>query len=230
MTGIPLADTPGPLAVAPVIVVLPGPRADTVRWGERHTGARLAGGSRRWPVAEPEKPLNLHDSWWTLAAAGMLAAAALAAAVWVSVHVVVHPVLHTAGLFVHLAALVVGFGGVLMADYLVLRWLVGRSTFAAALHGTSQMHAPIWAGLVGLIVSGCVLEPNIASVLTRTKLVLILVLTLNGLQALMLSKHLERHRWAQLSPRVLVWAAATGVISQICWWGAVFIGFWNAEH
>lgn len=230
MTGIPLADAPGSMAVAPVIVVLPGPRADTVRWGEHHTGGWPARGSRRWPVAEPEKPLSVHDSWWTVAAAGVLAAAALAVAVWISGHLAVHPSLHTAGLFVHLAALVIGFGGVLMADYLALRWLVGRSTFAEALHGADRLHAPIWAGLVGLIVSGCVLEPNLASTLTRTKLVLVLVLTLNGIQAMMLSKRLGRRPSAQLSTGVLVWAAATGVISQICWWGAVFIGFWNAEH
>ncbi|WP_245671196.1 hypothetical protein [Nocardia amamiensis] len=229
MPGIPLVDSPVPVA-APVIVVLPGPRADTVRWGEHHTGARLTRGSRRWPVAEPEKPLSLHDSWWIVAAAGVLAASVLAAAVWISAHLVVHPVLHTAGLFVHLAALVVGFGGVLMADYLAMRWLAGRSTFAEALHGANRLHAPIWAGLVGLIASGCVLEPNLASTLTRIKLVLVLVLTLNGLQALMLSKQLDQHPSAALSPRVLAWAAATGVISQICWWGAVFIGFWNAEQ
>jgi hypothetical protein len=30
------------------------------------------------------------------------------------------PVLHTAALFVHLASLVLGFGGVQIADYLVL--------------------------------------------------------------------------------------------------------------
>ncbi|MGY2119670.1 hypothetical protein ACW9HR_37800 [Nocardia gipuzkoensis] len=229
MTGIPLVDTPGSVA-APVIVVLPGPRADTVRWGEHHTGARVSRSRRRWPVVEPDKPVSLHDSWWIMAAAGVLAASALAAAVWVSVHLVVHPVLHTAGLFVHLAALVVGFGGVLMADYLVLRWLAGRSTFAEALHGANRMHAPIWAGLVGLIASGCVLEPNVASTLTQTKLVLVLVLTLNGLQASMLGKRLDRYWSAPLPPRVLIWAAATGVISQISWWGAVFIGFWNAEQ
>ncbi|MBF6298827.1 hypothetical protein IU459_14925 [Nocardia amamiensis] len=118
----------------------------------------------------------------------MLAASVLAAAVWISVHLVVHPVLHTAGLFVHLAA------------------------------------------LVGLIASGCVLEPNLASMLTRTKLALVLVLTLNGPQAMMLSKRLDQHWSAALPPRVLIWAAATGVVSQICWWGAVLIGFWNAEH
>jgi hypothetical protein len=228
VTGIPI-DIPGSVA-APVIVVLPGPRADTVRWGEHHTGAQLTRGGRRWPVAEPDKPLSLHDSWWIVAAAGMLATSLLAAAVWISVHLVVHPVLHTAGLFVHLAALVVGFGGVLMADYLVLRWLAGRSTFAEALRGTNRMHAPIWAGLVALIISGCVLEPNVASILTRTKLILILVLTLNGLQASMLSKRLDQNPSAPLPPRMLAWAAATGVISQICWWGAVFIGFWNAEQ
>lgn len=220
-----------PALVAPIIVVAPGMRADAVRWGEHHGGvlAPRRTGVRRWPPMEPERPLALHDSWWIISAAGVLAASALAVVVWIAVHLTVDPVLHKAGLFVHLASLVIGFGGVLMADYLVLRWLAGRSSFAEALHGTNRLHAPIWIGLVGLVASGAVLEPNLASILTRTKLALVLILTINGLQALILSRRLAHHTSAPLGARLLVWAAGTGLVSQFSWWGAIFIGFLNAE-
>ncbi|MGW2663912.1 hypothetical protein ACWCW7_23370 [Nocardia tengchongensis] len=229
MSGFSFAESPVSAIAAPLVVTLPGPGSEVVRWGERHT-SRVPARSRRLFDPVPEKPLTLHDSWWIVAAAALVAASALVVAVWIAVHLRVDPVLHQAGLFVHLASLALGFGGVLMADYLVLRWLAGRSTFADAVQSANRLHAPIWAGLAGLIASGCVLEPNLDSPLTRTKLVLVLLLTLNGLQAGILGRRLTDFTTAPLPNRLLGWAAVTGVVSQICWWGAIFIGFWNAEH
>jgi len=163
-------------------------------------------------------------------AAALLAALALAGVLWISVHVRVDPVLHTAVLFVHLASLVLGFGGVLIADYLVLLWISGRSTLAEAIRGAERLHLPIWAGLAGLVASGALLEPNLASTLTRTKLVLVLLLTVNGLQALILGRRIAHSDATHLPTRLTLWGAATALISQLCWWGAVWIGFWNAEH
>ncbi|WP_328402522.1 hypothetical protein [Nocardia sp. NBC_00403] len=212
------------------IVVLPRTRTDTVVWGATQPTAPRACTGRRWPANEPERPLALHDSWLAVTAAGLLATLTLAAALWIAAHLDVDRQLHTVGLFVHLAALVLGFGGVLVADYLMLLWLAGRSTLAEALTGMSRLHIPIWAGLAGLIASGCVLEPNLDSPLTRIKMALILALTLNGLQAVILSRRLAQHVVAPLSARLLLWGATSGAISQICWWGAIGIGFWNAEH
>ncbi|MCQ4122649.1 hypothetical protein [Rhodococcus tibetensis] len=206
-------------------------RTDTVSWGPMH-GAPTRARKRLLPIppGEPEKPLVLHDSWAIVVAAALVAAAVLASVVWISAHIEVDPVLHMAALFVHLASLVLGFGGVLIADYLVLVWISGRSTLAEAIRGAERLHLPIWAGLAGLVASGAFLEPNLTSVLTRTKLGLVLVLTINGLQALILSRHIAHSNTAHLPPRLTVWGVATATISQVCWWGAVWIGFWNAEH
>ncbi|MGW6725684.1 hypothetical protein ACWF9G_07245 [Nocardia sp. NPDC055029] len=160
----------------------------------------------------------------------MASTAVLAAALWVAAHVHPEPALHTAGLFVHLAALVLGFGGVLIADYLTLLWLLGRSTLAEAMAGVSRMHVPIWAGLAALVASGCVLEPNLSSPLTQTKMVFTALLTINGIQATLLSRRLSDATSAPLPAGLLLWGAASGAISQVCWWGAIAIGFWNAQH
>jgi hypothetical protein len=179
----------------------------------------------------PKRALVPGDSWWPVAATGTLLTAALAVVVWVSGHLTVSPAVHTTGLFLHLASLVLGFGGVMIADYMMLRWLFGRSTFAEAVQWVSRLHAPIWTGLAGLVISGIVLEPNLASTFTRTKMVMVLILTLNGLQSsAILSKRLAQRAGVPPTARLLAWGLSSALISQICWWGAIVIGFRNAQH
>ncbi|MFI5760468.1 hypothetical protein ACIA8F_05935 [Streptomyces sp. NPDC051563] len=137
------------------------------------------------------------------------------------------PALHTAALFAHLASLVVGFGAVLAADYYGLLWATRRCTLAEVVGATSRLHIPIWAGLGGLIVSGMMLEPDLKSPLTLAKLGLVALLTLNGLQAGLLGHRLSAAPAA--TPRLLLWGGATAVVSQLCWWGAVTIGFLNTN-
>ncbi|MFE1953660.1 hypothetical protein ACFW9D_24695 [Streptomyces sp. NPDC059524] len=175
--------------------------------------------------------MSLYDSWWTVAPASLAVCSALAATVWISQHLHADPALHTAALFVHLASLVLGFGAVLIADYYGLLWMTGRCSLNDALAGTARLHVPIWTGLAGLVGSGVLLHPDLASPLTRTKLVLVLVLTLNGLQAGLLNRRTAQHAAsAPLTPRFLAWGATTALVSQICWWGAVMIGFRNSQH
>ncbi|MFE3192726.1 hypothetical protein ACFXHA_27205 [Nocardia sp. NPDC059240] len=171
-----------------------------------------------------------HDSWRIVSAYGLLATGALAAAVWIAAHVTASPAVHTGGVVVHLASLALGFGGVLVADSFVLRWAAGRLGLEEALGAVSRLHVPIWLGLAGLVASGCVLEPNLASTMTRTKPTLVLILTLNGIQAYGLQRRLRARGELPLTPRLLAWGVTTGVLSQVCWWGATAIGFLNARR
>ncbi|MHB9851166.1 hypothetical protein ACSYGO_18205 [Streptomyces krungchingensis] len=123
-----------------------------------------------------------------------------------------------------------GFGAVLVADYYALLYLTGRCTLRDALNCTAHLHVPIWTGLAGLVASGAMLHPNLASTLTRVKLGLVLALTLNGLQAGLLNRRMAQQGGAALTPRLLAWGAATALVSQVCWWGAVVIGFRNSRH
>ena len=179
----------------------------------------------------PARRLGLYDSWWTIAAASLAACLALVASAWVSLHLHADPALHTAALFGHLASLVLGFGAVLVADYYGLLWISGRCTLSEALGSTARLHVPIWTGLAGLVISGVMLHPDLTSPLTRTKLALVLILTLNGLQAGLLNRRTaQRASSTPLTPRLLAWGATTALVSQVCWWGAVVIGFRNSQH
>lgn len=179
--------------------------------------------------AEPARPLALHNSWLLFGAAASAMYAVLAAALWVSAHLHPDATLHKVALFAHVASLVVGFGAVLVADYLLILWLLRRSTFAAAVHGASKLHVPIWIGVIGLVLSGILLEPDLAVGTTRVKLAFVALLTLNGLQATVLSKRVEASAGA-LSLGLLTWGGVTTTVSQICWWGSLVIGFLTANN
>lgn len=155
-----------------------------------------------------------------------------AATAWTAGHVRTDAVLHTVALFVHLASLVAGFGAVLVVDYLGALWLLGRRSFRQVVDATGPLHVPVWAGLAGLTASGMLLEPHLDSGLTRVKLVLVLLIALNGVHATALHRRLEEAQGDGGRPpqRLLVRGAASALVSQVGWWGALAIGFWNAQH
>ncbi|MGI5512185.1 hypothetical protein [Streptomyces sp. CA-106131] len=182
------------------------------------------------PQAVPTQRVGLYDTWWTVGAAALAACLALSACARISLHLRVDAALHSAALFVHLASLVLGFGAVLVADYYALLCLTGRCTLRDALNSTAHLHIPIWTGLAGLVASGVMLHPDLGSTLTRIKLGLVLVLTLNGLQTGLLNRRMTQQGTAALTPRLLARGAATALVSQVCWWGAVVIGFRNSQR
>jgi hypothetical protein len=182
---------------------------------------------RRFP-SEPVRPIRLDESWWVFAAVAAGVCGVLAVAIWVSAHVHPDAALRNVALFVHLASLTTGLGAVLVADYLLARWLLGRCTFAEAVHAAAPLHALVWTGLIGLGLSGILLHPDLSAGRARVKLVLVAILTLNGLQAMVLSKRAEASGNA-LSVRLLAWGGATTAVSQASWWGAVVIGFLTAN-
>ena len=182
------------------------------------------------PRSGPVRRVGLYDAWWTVTAAALAACLAVLGCAWMSLHLHVDATLHTAALFVHLASLVLGFGAVLAADYNALLYLAGRCTLRDVLDSTARLHVPIWTGLAGLVASGVMLHPDLGSAPTRIKLGLVLALTVNGLQAGLLNRRLAQQDTSPPAPRLMVWGAATALVSQICWWGAVVIGFRNSQR
>ncbi|PHQ52827.1 hypothetical protein BLA24_05805 [Streptomyces cinnamoneus] len=156
--------------------------------------------------------------------------AAWAVSVWISVHLQADATLHTAALFIHLASLVLGFGAVLVADYYGLLWITGRCTLREALDAAGRLHLPIWVGLAGLVASGMMLHPNPSATLTSVKLVMVLALSLNGLQAGMLNKRMASQTSGAPTTGLLAWGGATALVSQVGWWVAVVVGFLNSQH
>ncbi|MGG8407278.1 hypothetical protein ACM614_11955 [Streptomyces sp. 12297] len=184
-------------------------------------------------------PLRVYDSWWTVSATALGAVLLITGGLWMSTHLRTDPALHDAALFVHLASLVLGFGAVLSADWYGALWLTGRCSLGEVTAATARLHTPIWAGLAGLVGSGVMLHPDLGSPLTQTKLLLVLILTVNGLQAGALGERLNAHGAAAagrdgapaaVPTALLVRCAVTAGLSQICWWGAVVIGFLNTRN
>lgn len=172
------------------------------------------------PVMAPPIP-----SWVPYAAAGLALAALGGAAVWTAGHIRPDGTLHDIALFLHLASLVLGLGAVLSVDWVALRWLAGVVALSDVLAQAANVHVLIWAGFGGLVVSGMMLEPDVTSALTWTKLSLVLLIGWNGLFAMWLharlSEDARRHR--------LGLSAATATVSQVGWWGAMVIGFLSAR-
>lgn len=165
-------------------------------------------------------------------AAGTLAVCLVwAASAWTAGQLHADPALHTVALFVHLAALVLGLGAVLAIDYYGLLWLTGRRTLRQVVEFTAPLHVPVWGGLAGLTLSGVMLEPQLSSGLTQLKLLLVLVIALNGVYATAMHRSLAAHADGERPPtRLLARGAASAVVSQVGWWGAVLIGFYNTRH
>ena len=146
--------------------------------------------------------------------------------VWVCSVAHPRPVVHEVALFVHLAALLVGFGAVLSVDWVAALFILGRRTFHEMLRAADNAAVPVWAGYAGLVLSGLLLEPDLEHPVTMLKLGLVLVIGLNGVVALGLHRALGR------GGADLRWMALGGMcatVSQLGWWGATVVGFLNAH-
>jgi hypothetical protein len=180
-------------------------------------------------VPHLDRLLTPGGSWSEFAVRAAATYAALALAIWLSAHVRAAPALRGVALFVHMSSLVLGFGAVLAADYFLLLWLLGLIPFTDTMSVTGRMHLLVWTGLAGLIVSGTLLRPDLSSGLTQLKLALVFVLTLNGAHLPILARRMTDSAGSPC-PRLLAWGAAAAATSQVCWWGAIWIGFWNTNH
>jgi hypothetical protein len=158
----------------------------------------------------------------------MVAATALAAfsttAVLTAARLNPGEVTHDVAPFAHLVALVVGFGAVLSVDWVALLWMVGRRELGDVLRTADNVAVPIWAGYLGLVLSGACLAPELENPLTLAKLGLVLLIGWNGLVASWLSPALHAG-----SDRALTLSGMSAVISQLGWWGATVIGYLNAR-
>jgi hypothetical protein len=90
----------------------------------------------------------------------------------------------------------------------------------------------IWGGLVGLLATGVFLSPHLSNPMTDIKLAAVLVLSLNGILLIPLMRRLARlpvkAAFRDLAVGQRVHMMSCLVISQLCWWTAVIIGFINA--
>lgn len=142
------------------------------------------------------------------------------------------PELHRTGLAVHILALVLSFGTILVVDWLGLLWLLGK----VHMHESGKLEAAakplIWGGLALLLVSGSLIDPDLTNPVTVIKLACVLVLMLNGLSMAPAMHQLLAlpacTRFGELGRRLRLRLMVALSISQACWWTAVLIGLINS--
>jgi hypothetical protein len=161
-----------------------------------------------------------------LAVAGAWAVAVVAAAVFP----LEDPQVSRAALFIHLMSMAIGFGAVIMIDVYGLLWLFGHRTLTELVDLDTAAHTVIAVAVGGLLASGIALQPDLDTFMTRFKMLLVLVLMLNGLSAQRMLHRFRRTLPPTTSGDRIPWAAfqrglAAALISQTTWWGAIAIGF-----
>lgn len=140
------------------------------------------------------------------------------------------PQVARAALFIHLVSMAVGFGTVVMVDVYGLLWLFGYRSLSDVVALATAAHGVIAIGVGGLLASGIALRPDLHTPLARFKMLLVLVMMLNGVAA---QRTLQRMK-KTLSPEVrgasIPWAGfqrvlTAAMVSQSTWWGSIAIGF-----
>ena len=135
-------------------------------------------------------------------------------------------------LFVHLLSLVVAYGAVMVVDWAGL-WFVLRKRSKEDLLKLTDITQPlIWLGLVGLVVSGILLHPNLSKPLTQLKMFLVFIIFINGLNLHFVQKAMRTEgveTFWQLPRKLIVWSVVSISVSQLAWLGAMIIGFINAN-
>jgi hypothetical protein len=135
-------------------------------------------------------------------------------------------------LVVHDLFLVVAFGAIILVDWHGFLWLIGRRDLAEIIRLDGAATPLIWGGLVGLLATGVFLGPHLGNPLTEVKLAAILVLSLNGILLIPLMRRLARlpvkAAFTDLSAGQRVHLVSCLMISQLCWWTAIIIGFTTA--
>lgn len=163
---------------------------------------------------------------------GVLCTAGWLASVLVGHYVDCGPELHRIGLAVHILALVLSFGTILVVDWLGLLWLLGKME----MHESGKLEAAakplIWGGLALLLVSGALISPDLTNMVTVVKLIAVLVLMLNGLSIAPAMHQLlalpPSTRFSELTRGLRLRLLIALTVSQTCWWTAVLIGLINS--
>ncbi|MEW6474075.1 MAG: hypothetical protein AB1679_17625 [Actinomycetota bacterium] len=140
------------------------------------------------------------------------------------------PQLGRAALFIHLVSMAVGFGSVVLVDVYGLLWLLGHRTLSEVIGLAAVAHTVIAVGVGGLLASGIALRPDLDTSVARFKMVLVLVLMLNGVAAQRALHRMRRTLPPDTRGANIPWAGfqrvlAAALISQSTWWGCIAIGF-----
>ena len=133
-------------------------------------------------------------------------------------------------LFIHLAALVLGFGAVLTLDWSGLMWILRRHDLITLVRIAQVVHTPVWLGLGGLALSGMLLGPDTGSPTDHPQIA-------RGARRGRQRARRGRGAAPVAGPRrpnaaapLLLTAVLVATVSQAGWWTATVVGFLNAQR
>lgn len=136
-------------------------------------------------------------------------------------------------LFFHLVFLVVGFGSVIVVDtfglFWILKWFSVSLDLVKKVAETTQKL--IWLGFVGMLVTGIpmlVMKGDINN-LTWVKLFLVAMVGVNGVFLHTIKKSMDSISGEVLPKEVVLKMSLASTVSQVGWWGALIIGYYNNE-
>lgn len=188
------------------------------------------------PVSRRALRLNRASERSTRRLVAALAGAAVLAwllSVTLSAVVTVDGDVHNVDLVVHDLCLVVAFGAIILVDWHGFLWLIGRRGLGEIIRLDGAATPLIWGGLAGMLATGVFLAPHLDNPMTEVKLAAVLVLSLNGIMLIPLMRRLAQlpaeSAFADLSAGQRVHLLTCLVVSQVCWWTAIVIGFINAQ-
>lgn len=166
---------------------------------------------------------------------GLCLAAVVAWLLSVTLSTAVHvdTFVHSIAVVLHVLFLVVAFGAIILVDWHGFLWLLGRRELAEIIRLDGAATPLIWGGLAGLLATGVFLNPHLTNPMTDIKLAAVLVLSLNGIMLIPLMRRLARlpspTAFGDLSAGQRMHLVSCLLISQLCWWTAIIIGFINGQ-
>lgn len=188
------------------------------------------------PVMTWTKLLTAHEQTSSppgtarLTRAELLLAGAVAMTVllvaWSSQFVHPAPTMHRVAQFAHLMFVVIGLGSVLVVDWYGLRWQLGHTSLESVVATAGMLTIPTWFGLGGLLLSGLFLEPDLAGPMTQVKIGMVAGASVVGVLAVAMQRRLSTIGIPRPAS-VVRFALVLAVASQVCWWSATVIGFFN---
>ena len=131
-------------------------------------------------------------------------------------------------LFIHLVSLIIGFGSVLVIDFAGLLLIIKKIKLGFLLQLAYITQQLIWLGWSGLVLSGLglIYYKGYIDNLTVIKLFFVAMLGVNGIVLHYIKKALTGFKEDAPIPRLYIFRmGVASIISQIGWWGAIFIGF-----
>lgn len=135
-------------------------------------------------------------------------------------------------LFVHLGALVLAFGSVLVTDLHGLWWLRDRVRFPHVVRTSGVNEKFIWAGWGLMVATGVplvVLKGEVDN-LMLLKLFFVALIGINGVALGLLQKRIDGHKEGDDVPAPVLFRLALSLgVSQLAWWGAFLIGFLHRQ-